>query len=229
LAAVSSAADIYPNYEYGNMFYLGPTTNGAYITRATYSLSVPAPPTDYLTTNADERWLSLWIGLQDNPSNSDVLNMNFVQPLLNWGPNNEVWGCSADDEHWCAAASTYTPQGQIGQAYVPIPDNATLDFVVEQNESTGMIDQSISLAGSVISKESDSKGMDPAVFYSGTECYADGCGTLGAHSWFNITLVLNKADADFDKTMTLTGATSSGMETSDEGKTWTIESIVIEK
>ena len=181
LAAVTTA-DIYPDYEYGNMFYLGPTTNGQYITKATYSLSVPVPPTDFLTSEQDQRWLSLWIGLQDNPNNGDVLNMNFVQPLLNWGPSNEVWGCSADNEHWCAAASTYTPSGQIGQAYVPLPDNTTLDFVVEQNASTGMVDQSISMAGSVISKESDSKGMKPAVFYSGTECYADGCGTLDAHS-----------------------------------------------
>ncbi|KAF3050370.1 hypothetical protein E8E11_009616 [Didymella keratinophila] len=228
LSAIVSA-DVYPNYEYGNMFYLGPTTGGQYITKATYSLSVPAPPTDYVKTDADKRWLSLWIGLQDNPNSGDVLNMNFVQPLLNWGPNNEVWGCSADNDHWCAAASTYTPSGQIGQAYVPLPENATLDFVVEQNASTGMIDQSISMAGSVISKESDSKGMKPAVFYSGTECYADGCGTLGAHSWFNITLLLNEADADFDKTMTLTGATSSGMKTSDGGKTWTIDEITIEK
>ena len=47
--------------------------------------------------------------------------------------------------------------------------------------------------------------------------------------WFNITLVLNEADADFDKTMTLTGATSTGMKTTDGGKTWTIEKIVIEK
>lgn len=176
------SADIYPNYEYGNQFYLGPTTGGQYITKATYSLTVPAPPTDFLTDDQDQRWLALWIGLQDNPTNVDVLNINFVQPLLNWGPNNQVWGCDADNKHWCAAASTYTPSGQIGQPYIPLPDNTTLDFVVEMNTSTGMIDQSISMAGSVISKESDSKGMKPAVFYSGTECYADGCGTLGAHS-----------------------------------------------
>lgn len=41
--------------------------------------------------------------------------------------------------------------------------------------------------------------------------------------------MLNKADRNFDKTMTLTGATSSGMKTADGGKTWTIEKIVIEK
>ncbi|KAF2634711.1 hypothetical protein P280DRAFT_413155 [Massarina eburnea CBS 473.64] len=228
-APTPSTDDVYPNYEYGNMFYLGPTTNSQYITKATYSLSVPAPPTDYLTSSPDERWLSLWIGLQDNPNTSDVLDMNFVQPLLNWGPNNAIWGCDADVEHWCAAASTYTPAEQIGQEYVALPSNATLDFVVEVNADTGMIDQSISLAGKIISQESDSKGMQPAVFYSGTECYLDGCGTVDAHSWFNITLELNEADADLDKTMTLTGATSSGMVTTDGGKTWTIESIVIEK
>jgi len=180
--AAASAPDTYPNYEFGNSFYLGPTTGGQYITKATYSLAVPAPPTDFVTTNEDQTWLSLWIGLQDNPNNADVLNMNFVQPLLNWGPDNEVWGCAADNKHWCAAASTYTPSEQLSQEYVPLPDNASLDFVVEMNTSTGMIDQSISMAGSVISKESDSQGMQPAVFYSGSECYADGCGTLDAHS-----------------------------------------------
>lgn len=184
LGALASSADTYPNYEYGNMFYLGPTTNGQYITKATYSLTVPAPPTDYLTDKPDERWLSLWIGLQDNPTNADVLKMNFVQPLLNWGPQNEVWGCDADNKHWCAAASTYTPAGQEQQAYIPLPTSAKLDFVVQRDESTGTIEQSISMGGSVISKQTDSKGMKPAVFYSGTECYADGCGTLGAHSKF---------------------------------------------
>ncbi|KZM25722.1 uncharacterized protein EKO05_0006069 [Ascochyta rabiei] len=229
LSAVTLAADPYPNYEYGNMFYLGPTTNGQYITKATYSLSVPAPPTDYLTTKEDQRWLALWIGLQNNPNAGDVLNMDFVQPLVNWGPNNEVWGCPADNKHWCATASTYTPTGQIGEDYVPIPSNTSLDFVVEINSSTGMIDQSISMGGSVISKASNAKGMKPAVFYSGTECYADGCGTLDAHSWDNITLVLNEADAGLDKTLALTGATSSGMKSVDGGKTWTVEKIVIEK
>jgi hypothetical protein len=53
--------------------------------------------------------------------------------------------------------------------------------------------------------------------------------TNSVTGWFNITLVLNEADVDFDKTMTLTGATSSGMETTDGGKTWTIDEIVIEK
>ena len=47
--------------------------------------------------------------------------------------------------------------------------------------------------------------------------------------WSNITLVLNEADAAFDKTIALTGVTSSGMKTSDGGKTWTIDEIIIKE
>ena len=73
------------------------------------------------------------------------------------------------------------------------------------------------------------QGMKPSVFYSGTECYDDGCGTLDAFSWTNITITLNEADSDFDKTYSQVGATSSGMTTSDGGITWTIASIDIAK
>ena len=88
--ALGAKADTYPGYEYGNMFYLGPTTGGQYITKATYSMVPPAPPTDYSTTDEDQTWLSLWIGVQADPTNEDVLDMNFVQPLLNWAPDNEA-------------------------------------------------------------------------------------------------------------------------------------------
>jgi hypothetical protein len=72
-------------------------------------------------------------------------------------------------------------------------------------------------------------GMKPSLFYSGTECYDDGCGTLDAFSWSNITITLNKAASDFDQTLSLTGATSSGLSTSDGGITWHVDSIKIAK
>lgn len=82
------AADTLPGYSFGNSFYLGPTTGGQYITKATYSMVVPTPPTDYRKTDSADTWLSLWIGLQDNPNGRDVLQMDFVQPLLNWAVDN---------------------------------------------------------------------------------------------------------------------------------------------
>ena len=67
--------------------------------------------------------------------------------------------------------------------------------------------------------------MKPGLFYSGTECYDDGCGTLAAFSWTNITITLSAADAKFDQTFSQTGATSSGMTTADGGVTWKIASV----
>ncbi|GJC81165.1 hypothetical protein ColLi_04003 [Colletotrichum liriopes] len=183
------------------MFYFGPTTGGQYITKATYNMEVPSPPTNWVKSDETQRWLSLWIGVQDNPSNGDVLNMNFVQPLLNWGPDNSVWGCSAPNTQWCAAASTYTPSGQIGQPYVKVNKEATLEF--------------------------ETKGMRPAVFYSGNECYGDGCGTLPAYRYTNITLVFNKAVDKLGDLVSYTNATHTEWQTKDNGITWTIDSITI--
>lgn len=226
------AADTYPGYEFGNMFYLGPTSDGQYITKATYSIAVPTPPTDYLEANADLTFLALWIGIQDNPNAENVLNMDFVQPVLSWAPDNAHLGCSADIEHFCVAASTYLggdSPTQEQQAYVVVPSNSTVDFEVSLNSTTTKIDQKVWLNGELVSQQSDAAGMKPAVFYSGNECYNDGCGTLDAYKWENIVITLNAADATFDQTLTLTNAKSSGMTTTDGGKTWTIEAITIEQ
>ncbi|UQC76912.1 uncharacterized protein CLUP02_02378 [Colletotrichum lupini] len=219
--ALGARADIYPNYEYGNMFYLGPTTGGQYITKATYNMEVPNPPTNWVKTDETQRWLSLWIGVQDNPNNGDVLNMNFVQPLLNWGPDNSVWGCSAPNTQWCAAASNYQPSGQIGQAYVPVNKEATLEFEISLNSSTDMIDQKIWQNGDLISSESDSKGMRPAVFYSGNDT------PISPLFSTNITLVFDKAVTNLAEIISYTNATHTEWQTKDNGITWTVDSITI--
>lgn len=105
--ALGASADAYEGVEYGNMFYLGPTTNGQYITKATYSLVPPSPPSDWRKSGEDQTYLAVWIGVQDNPTGVDVLNENFVQPTLVWAPIQSNQGCPADNEHFCAAASTY--------------------------------------------------------------------------------------------------------------------------
>lgn len=181
--ALGATADIYEGYEYGNMFYLGPTTNGQYITKATYSLVPPSPPTDWVKSGEDLTFLALWIGVQDNPNTvSSVLDENFVQPVLLWAPIQSNQGCPADNEHFCAAASTYTPSGQSEQPFSAVASNAAVDFEISLNASTNKIDQKIWVNGALVSEQSDSEGMKPAVFYSGNECYNDGCGTLSAYS-----------------------------------------------
>ncbi|KAH9836882.1 hypothetical protein Tdes44962_MAKER08407 [Teratosphaeria destructans] len=210
-------------YSYGKMFYLGPIPNHNYITRATYSLHVPPTPTRYRT---DRRvWLALWIGLQY--AGQDIMNEDFVQPLLNWAVNQEATGCPAPVTNWCAAASTYTPAVQVQQPYVPIPAGKTLDFEDGTEPPTvtlapnKFIHQYIRMDGRVISQQL-------TFFYSGTECFDYGCGTVAAHRWYNITLVLNAPTAGLDRVLTLSGARCSGLQTPDGGKTWKIASIDIE-
>ena len=111
LAAFAFAfSDPYPGYEYGNDFYLGPPSGDQYIVKATYSLLPPAPPTDYVKTEPENRWLSLWIGIQEDSDNVNA--ENFVQPLLNWGPNNEDWyvslfGFGVEVQAWMERVSVY--------------------------------------------------------------------------------------------------------------------------
>lgn len=205
LAVGRAAADAYAHVEYGNMFYLGPTTAGQYITRATYSLVPPAPPTDWAKADEDMTFLALWIGVQDNPNAvASVLNEDFVQPVLMWAPVQSNQGCPADVGHFCAATSTYTPQGQVQQPYTAVPSGATVDFEIALNASTDKIDQRVYLNGELISEQSDSKGMRPAVFYSGNECYYEACGTLPEYSeysiycfFFSFLLLLRRWRRDF--------------------------------
>ncbi|KKY16638.1 hypothetical protein UCDDS831_g06886 [Diplodia seriata] len=213
--------------KYGNMFYSGPTSN-AYITKATYSVVPPDAPCNYHTGVPQEE-LSLWVGVQADPTNEDVMDMNLVQPLLNWAPNQSLSGCDTDNEHWCVAASTYAPSGQTGQTYQVVPTGSQLDFEISVNSETTKIDQKVWIAGELVSSQSDSAGMKPAVFYGANECVGYSCGTLKGYTWSNITVHLSAADENYGNTFSLSNATSSGATTSDSGKTWHIDSIKFAK
>ncbi|KAF4307739.1 hypothetical protein GTA08_BOTSDO03764 [Botryosphaeria dothidea] len=235
LAALSLALGVkaddaqWPDYtKFGNMFYSGPTSNGAYITKTAYSMVPPATPCGYHDGTKEQEELALWIGVQADPTGKDVMDMNFVEPLLNWAPDQSLTGCNTDVDHWCIAASTYTPQGQQGQTYVEVPSDSQIDFTIFV-DSDNKVNQTAWVNGAVISTQADSAGLKPAVFYSGNECSLYSCGTLDGYSWSNITLHLSEADEKFGDTFTLTGATSTGAKTSDGGKTWTVEEIKINK
>lgn len=211
---------------FGNSFYLGPWTGGAYISKATYSLAAPSVITDYDTSDSS-LWVSIWVGVQQ--SAVDVDNENLVQPLLNWCVDQESCGCDASATEWCVAASTYTPEGQTGQAYVRVPSDAALEFEISVNSSTSMIDQKVWLNGELVSQQSDSKGLKPGVFYSANECSDSNCGTLASFSWTNITLVMSAAVTDLGDYMSYDGASSDGLTSSDGGITWTVDAIAMGK
>ncbi|KAH6655174.1 hypothetical protein BKA67DRAFT_657128 [Truncatella angustata] len=223
---MARAADWSGSYKFGNMFYTGPTASGVHIVKATYSLIPPSTPCGYATSGGNEE-LALWIGVQDDPTNQDVMQENFVQPLLNWAPSQKQTGCdTSDNTEWCVAASTYTPEGQNGQTYEPIAAGAQLDFEITVD---GSVTQSVYADGKLISTQTDSEGMVPAVFYGANECYLQSCGTLDSYSWTNITVQLSAADKNYGSTLSLTNAVSDGFATADGGITWTNAAITLEK
>ncbi|KAH7028612.1 hypothetical protein B0J12DRAFT_683201 [Macrophomina phaseolina] len=226
-SAQSSDESWINNYRFGNMFYSGPTSGGAYITKATYSMTPPAIPCGYATNANPQEELALWIGAQEDPTGKDVLKLSFVQPLLNWAPDQQMTGCDSTADNWCITASTYHPSGQVNAGYKPVAPNTALDFEIAVDEASTNITQKVWKGGELISSQSDNPGLKLAVFYSGNECYGADCGTLNGYSWSNITVTLNKADKNFGNTLSLTGATSDGFTTSDGGVTWHAEEIRI--
>lgn len=212
------------------MFYAGPTSGGAYITKATYSMAPPAIPCGYATDATQQEELALWIGAQESPTGKDVLQISFVQPLLNWAPNQQNTGCDTTADNWCITASTYHPEGQVSAGYKPVAPGTALDFEIAIDSASTNITQSVKSNGELISSQSDNPGLKLEVFYSGNECMLADCGTLDGYSWKDITVHLNQKDANFGNTLSLTGATSeTGFTTSDGGKTWYAEEIKIGK
>lgn len=124
-AALYAALAPVVSASFGNSFYLGPWSGDAYITKATYSLAAPGVVTGYDSSDSS-LWVAIWVGVQQSADDVDAENL--VQPLLNWCADQESCGCGASAAEWCVAASTYTPDGQTGQAYVAVPTGATLDF-----------------------------------------------------------------------------------------------------
>ncbi|KAI9926594.1 hypothetical protein ASPWEDRAFT_54546 [Aspergillus wentii DTO 134E9] len=222
LPATAVANDV---WAFGNGFYSGPAS-GAHITKATWSIVPPTVPQGVTVESTDDEvWVSLWIGLSATAGSDDD---DLYQPLLNWSPDQESQGCSASSSEWCVAASTYTPNGQNGQAYVTVPKNTQVDFdvTVEDNK----VIQTVTIDGKVVSKESDDLVSDLLYLYSGDECYTGSgtCGTLEAYSYTNLTVHLNTADENYGKTLNLySGSNSNGLTTSDGGKTWHTDAIKI--
>ncbi|KAF4237540.1 hypothetical protein CNMCM6805_006871 [Aspergillus fumigatiaffinis] len=207
-----------------SLFYLGPPT-GASIMKATYSLVPPDVPSGVkVSSPSDQVWVSVWVGASS--TNGDE-GANLYQPLLNWSPDQESQGCSASSTEWCVAASTYTPEGQVGQTYVPVPSKTKLDF--EISVENNKVYQTVTMNGEVISQQSDALDNGLKYLYSQNECYtgSGNCGVLQGYKITNLTVTLSAADESFGKTMGLFSSTDAGFATIDNGKTWYTDYVAI--
>ncbi|KAJ5329398.1 hypothetical protein MYU51_015111 [Penicillium brevicompactum] len=215
-----AAAD---SWVFGNTgFYLGPPSGSAEIVKATYSITPPAVPSGYTVSDSnDEVWVSVWVGASASAGSDDY---NLYQPLFNWSPDQESQGCSASVDEWCVAASTFTPDGQLGQEYITVPKDTAVDFEIAV--ANNKVTQTVNMNGKEISKETDALDSPLKYIMSTDECYtgSGSCGTV--NTWYvkNLTITLNKADTKFGETFTAGGLTSS-----DNGITWTADSVDVQK
>ncbi|PYH46637.1 uncharacterized protein BP01DRAFT_338176 [Aspergillus saccharolyticus JOP 1030-1] len=222
--ALHAAAYSTDSWTFGYGFWMGPPASGQ-ITKATYSIAAPSVPQNAtVKDSSDEVWTSIWIGVSATESgDTDSL----YQPLFNWSPDQESQGCSATAEEWCVAASTYTSSGQVGQAYVPVTEDAQVDFEIYVQDNK--VYQIVTMNGKVVSKQNDALTNPLQYLYASDECYTGSgtCGTLPSYSWNNITITLSEADQNFGGTLEMIGSmSSSGFSSSDGGKTWHADAVV---
>ncbi|KAH6954334.1 hypothetical protein HG530_010458 [Fusarium avenaceum] len=208
LVALLSAANAQTTVGFGPAFSLGPTKS--WIREARTTLVLPKVP------NPAKDRLALWPGMgTSSGSLIQALAVAFSNPNAN---------CGAKAGQWCTWASTL--QGtQLGGKQVPANPGARLTMHYVYNDATKKYDQTVSIDGTVVSTLSTASGHAEG-WGTAVECQDAACvGTVEAHNYLDTTIILNEADATFGKTLGLNEATSTGLSTSDGGKTWAVRTI----
>ncbi|KAF7591257.1 hypothetical protein BBP40_001818 [Aspergillus hancockii] len=197
---------------FGPAFSLGPTQS--WIREATTTLVLPEAP------SPQEDRLALWPGM--GTSGGDLIQalaVSFSDPAAN---------CGAKSGQWCTWASTL--QGtQLGGKQVPASAGDELIMHYKYNDSTGKYDQTVSINGEVVSSLSTSSGQAQG-WGTAVEAQDNASkSTVAAHQYLDTTIILDSADLTFRDTLVLTDADSSGLTTTDNGKTWKVSTINILK
>ncbi|ODM14531.1 hypothetical protein SI65_10017 [Aspergillus cristatus] len=209
--ALLGLANAQSNIGFGPAFSLGPTQS--WIREANTTLVLPEVP----SKEADR--LALWPGM--GTSGGDLIQalaVSFFDPNAN---------CGASSGQWCTWASTLQEQ-QLGGKEVPANPGDELVMHYEYNDETDKYDQTVSINGEVVSSLSTSSGQAQG-WGTAVECQDNACENtrVAAHQYKSTTIVLDSADSSFKDTLVLTEADSSDFTTSDNGKTWTVETINI--
>ncbi|KAG8672899.1 hypothetical protein FPOAC2_06316 [Fusarium poae] len=202
-----STAKAQANVHFGPAFSLGPTKS--WIREATTTLVLPRVP-------GQKDRLALWPGMgTSSGSLIQALAVSFADPRLE---------CGGQPGQWCTWASTL--QGtQLGDKKIPASPGARLTIHYKYNDATQRYDQSVAIDGTVVSTLSTTSGHAEG-WGTAVECQDAACvGTVDAHDYIDTTIILNQADPSFSNTLGLNQATSSGLRSSDGGKTWTVGTI----
>ncbi|KAH9832777.1 hypothetical protein Tdes44962_MAKER00258 [Teratosphaeria destructans] len=196
---------------FGGGFWTSVVGTDNWIREAESTLIVPAHPPN------NKGIVALWLGM-------DMSNKDFIQALI----LSDTWTRGGEWEtHAFTLHPNYptVPPGQGPNVFIKPGDRVTSHYIY--NDATTQYDQTVSVNGKVVSTLSTSAGGRSQSCYSGMECTTSApetCGYVGAHQWLNTRIVLNEAQKDFDETLEYwPEATSSGIYTTDKGKTWKID------
>ncbi|WYZ42010.1 hypothetical protein EsH8_V_000905 [Colletotrichum jinshuiense] len=96
------------------------------------------------------------------------------------------------------------------------------------NSATNLWDQNVYIDNKLVSSVSTSKGQKGNIFYISIECASGSCAEHPAHSWKDVSIVLNQADKSFGHSGAWDhGATGGAMSSPDGGKTWNFGTLNI--
>ncbi|KAK0454872.1 hypothetical protein EV421DRAFT_2029831 [Armillaria borealis] len=203
---------------WGPAYSLGPTNSA--IIEAITTFTPGTPPSDA------ENYLFLWPGISNSTS-------GLIQAGTDQTGADQNSYCGASQDQWCAMASYYgVVDGvttQLNGDMVPIDANASITIHYKLADDDVTWEQNVTLNGEVISTLTSSDGpLYNGGWGTGTECQQDCTGTTSPQYYKNTTITLLEADPDFSSTLSMgDGVEASTMVTSDDGKTWTIDSITI--
>ncbi|KAK0195521.1 hypothetical protein F5146DRAFT_1132992 [Armillaria mellea] len=220
---------------WGPAYSLGPTNSA--IIEAITTFTPGMPPSDA------ENYLFLWPGISNSTS-------GLIQAGTDQTADQNDY-CGASQDQWCAMASYYgVVDGvttQLNGGMVPIDADASITIhykvrfrsLLRKSPSANTFiqladddvtwEQTVTLNGEAISTLTSSDGpLYNGGWGTGTECQQDCTGTTSPQYYTNTTITLLEADPDFSSTLSMgDGVEASSMVTSDDGKTWTIDSITI--
>ncbi|WQF78797.1 hypothetical protein CDEST_03811 [Colletotrichum destructivum] len=192
-----------------------PTTGDAYIEEARATLVLPKVPD---SVKGD---IAIRSGIMMNDKET------FIQGVVSNSPTGSY--CNDGGKKWCSFAYTITGSTPTFGTPKSCSPGAAVKTEYKLNSKTQIWEQNVYVDGKSSSSVTNSRGQVGNVFYLSILC-ADGnaCAEHPAHSWKDVSVVLNKADKDFGSSKVLNfGATGGDMKTSDGGKTWKFETIKV--
>ncbi|PSK37248.1 hypothetical protein B9Z65_1990 [Elsinoe australis] len=194
------------------------TRGAAWIQEADATVILPALPNPVSGHN------SLWSGIYTDD------NESFMQGVSAVGPGDTFCG-RAGTTAWCNNAYTLTGQAPNwnvfhGKSITAGPGSAVRTHY-KLNPSTQLWDQNMYIDGKLVSTLSMSKNEHGNLFYISIECGGNtACAAHPAHSWQDVSIVLNQPDMSFKHNGAWAfGATGGAMSTPDGGKTWNFTTL----